>query len=243
MWRRNVSTTCSDSPSPHEPGVDVHAGELGADGPVDERGGHRGVDPAGQPADGPAVADLGPHGLDLRLDDRRHRPGRAAAAHVEQEPASAAPGRPACGRPRGGTARRGSAARRAPARRRRRPPSGPWPRSRRAPARSSRSGSSTPAGPVGRRRAGRWPRPWPSARSARTRPGPVCGHLAAELLGDELGAVADARGRGRRGRRPPASITGAPGTCTLFGPPLKITPAGARAASSAAVIVCGTISE
>ncbi len=77
----------------HQPGVDVDAGQLGADGPVDERGGDRGVDPAGQAADGPAVADLGPHGLDLRVDDRRHRPRRAAAAHVEQEPGSAAPGR------------------------------------------------------------------------------------------------------------------------------------------------------
>ena len=50
----------------HQPGVDEHAGELGADGPVDQRGGHRGVDPAGQAADGPAVADLGPDGVDLR---------------------------------------------------------------------------------------------------------------------------------------------------------------------------------
>ena len=38
----------------HQPGVDEDARELGADGPVDERGGDRRVDAAGQPADGPA---------------------------------------------------------------------------------------------------------------------------------------------------------------------------------------------
>ena len=54
----------------HQPGVDEHAGELGADGLVHQRGGHRRVDAAGEPADGPAVADLGPDGLDLGLDDR-----------------------------------------------------------------------------------------------------------------------------------------------------------------------------
>ena len=38
----------------HEAGVDEHAGELVADGLVHERGGHGGVDPAGETADGPA---------------------------------------------------------------------------------------------------------------------------------------------------------------------------------------------
>ena len=71
----------------HEPGVDVDAGELVADGPMDERRRDRGVHPAGQPADGPAVTDLAAHGLDLRVDDRRHRPGRPAPADVEQEAA------------------------------------------------------------------------------------------------------------------------------------------------------------
>src|SRR5215813_7992884 len=40
-----------------------------------------------------------------------------------------------------------------------------------------------------------------------------------------------------------ASSAGAPSTCTLFGPPLRINPAGRRAATSAAVMVDGTISE
>src|SRR6187200_3191288 len=39
------------------------------------------------------------------------------------------------------------------------------------------------------------------------------------------------------------SRTGAPSTCTLFGPPLRINPAGRRAATPVAVMVDGTISE
>ena len=49
----------------HQPGVDEHARELRADGPVHERGGDRRVDAAGQRADHPAVADLGPDRGDL----------------------------------------------------------------------------------------------------------------------------------------------------------------------------------
>src|SRR5215468_11874451 len=40
----------------------------------------------------------------------------------------------------------------------------------------------------------------------------------------------------------PGSIRGACSTCTDFGPPEKMIPAGRRAASSSAVIECGTIS-
>ena len=43
----------------HQAVVDEHAGELVADRPVDEQRGDRGVDAAGEPADHPAVADLG----------------------------------------------------------------------------------------------------------------------------------------------------------------------------------------
>ena len=51
----------------HEAGVDEHAGELGPDGLVHQRGGDRGVDAAGEAADQPAVADLGSRiGVDLR---------------------------------------------------------------------------------------------------------------------------------------------------------------------------------
>ena len=54
------------------------------------------------------------------------------------------------------------------------------------------------------------------------------GHLAAELLGDELGAVTDAEHRHVE-VVDPGSIDGAPSTCTDFGPPLKMIPAGCRA--------------
>ena len=69
----------------HEAGVDEDAGELGADGLVHQRRRHRRVDAAREAADGPAVADLGPDGLDLRLDDRAHRPVRAESAGVVEE--------------------------------------------------------------------------------------------------------------------------------------------------------------
>ena len=73
---------------PQQPVVDEHAGQPIADGPLDERGRHRGVDAAGQPADRPPVADLGAHGLDRLVDDRRGGPAR-----------------PGCPRPRAGSAR------------------------------------------------------------------------------------------------------------------------------------------
>ena len=53
----------------HQPVVDVHAGQLGADGLLDEGGGDRGVHSAGQPADGALGADLLADRCDLLLDD------------------------------------------------------------------------------------------------------------------------------------------------------------------------------
>ena len=68
-----------------QPVVDEHAGQPVADGALHDRGGDRGVDAAGQPADRAAVADLGADRLDLLLDDVDHRPGRPAAGDLEQE--------------------------------------------------------------------------------------------------------------------------------------------------------------
>ena len=64
--------------------VDEHAGEPVADGPLDQRRGDRRVHPAGQAADGPAVADLRPDRRHLLLDDVEHGPGRAAAGQLEE---------------------------------------------------------------------------------------------------------------------------------------------------------------
>ena len=69
----------------HQPVVDVDAGEPVTDRPLHERGGDGGVDPAGQRAQRPAVADLRADPLDLLLDDVGHRPGRLEAGDVEQE--------------------------------------------------------------------------------------------------------------------------------------------------------------
>ncbi len=69
----------------HQPGVDVHTRQLVADRLVDQGGRHRRVDPAAQPADRPGLADLGADRLDLRVDDRVHRPRRLAAGEIVQE--------------------------------------------------------------------------------------------------------------------------------------------------------------
>ncbi len=69
----------------HQAGVDVDAHQLVADGLVDHGGGDGGVDPAREGADHLAVADLGPDGLDRRVDDRPHRPVRLTAGLAPQE--------------------------------------------------------------------------------------------------------------------------------------------------------------
>ena len=84
-WRRKVSSTCSLSLGPHEAGVDVHAGQLVADGLVHQGGGHRRVDAAGQGAQHRRVAHLGPHRRHLCLDDRGVGPRRRAVADVVEE--------------------------------------------------------------------------------------------------------------------------------------------------------------
>ena len=65
--------------------IDEHAGELIADRALNQRGGHRGVDSPGQPADHPTVAHLPPDGGDRVVDDVRRRPVGAAAGDVVEE--------------------------------------------------------------------------------------------------------------------------------------------------------------
>ena len=62
---------------PHQAGVDEDARELVADRLVDERRRDGRVDAPRERAEHAAVADLGADRLDLRLDDRGVRPGRA----------------------------------------------------------------------------------------------------------------------------------------------------------------------
>ena len=66
---------------------------------------------------------------------------------------------------------------------------------------------------------------------------------AAERVGHELHAVADAERRRAELRGSPGSVCGAPGSETLFGPPDRMMPAGLRRAISAADVVGGRISE
>ena len=65
--------------------VDEDAGEAVADGAGDEHGGDGGVDAAGEAADGVAVADLGADALDGGLDEVLGRPVGLGAADVEDE--------------------------------------------------------------------------------------------------------------------------------------------------------------
>ena len=85
--RHEVPLDLLPLPGPQQPVIDEHAGQTVADGPLHERGGHRGVHPAGQPADRPAVADLGPHRVDRVVDDRRRGPAVRDPGDLLQEPA------------------------------------------------------------------------------------------------------------------------------------------------------------
>ena len=69
----------------HEARVDEHTRELVADGPVHEGGGHGRVHPARQGTQDAGVGDLGAHRLDRRLDDVGVRPQRTGTTHVEEE--------------------------------------------------------------------------------------------------------------------------------------------------------------
>lgn len=70
-----------------QPVVDEDTGQAVTDGTLYQRGGHRGIHAAGQPANRMAVADLGAHLLDQRLGDVGGRPVRAEPGEVVQEAA------------------------------------------------------------------------------------------------------------------------------------------------------------
>ena len=80
---------------PQQAVVDEDAGELVADRLVDQHGGHRAVDAAGQPADDAALADLGADLGDLGRAEMRHAPVARQAGDAAHEVADqlAAPGR------------------------------------------------------------------------------------------------------------------------------------------------------
>ena len=65
--------------------VNEDAGEPVPDGPVDEGGGHGGVDAAGQAADDVGLADPLADGGDLLVDDGAGGPRRRDAGAVVQE--------------------------------------------------------------------------------------------------------------------------------------------------------------
>ena len=65
--------------------VDEHAGELVADRLVDQHGGDRAIDAAGQPADHPALADLLADFLDRLVLEGAHGPVAAALRDLADE--------------------------------------------------------------------------------------------------------------------------------------------------------------
>ncbi|OPF33664.1 cytosine deaminase [Pseudomonas aeruginosa P47] len=65
--------------------VDEHAGQLVADGLVQQRGDHRGVHATGEAEQDLGGTDLGAHGSDGVVDDVRRGPQRGATADVEDE--------------------------------------------------------------------------------------------------------------------------------------------------------------
>ena len=68
----------------HDPGVHEHAGELLADGLVQQQGGDAGVHPAGQPQHHPAVAHLGADVLEFLLDEVARVPVQLHVAGVQE---------------------------------------------------------------------------------------------------------------------------------------------------------------
>ena len=66
--------------------VDEHACQPVADGSLHQRGGHRGVDPTGQAADRPPVADLVAHLLDERVGDVGRGPCRVDTGEFVKKP-------------------------------------------------------------------------------------------------------------------------------------------------------------
>ena len=83
--RLKVLTTRSALLAAEEAVVDEDAGELVADGAVDERGGDGGVDAAREGADDAAVAHLLSNARHALLDEVARRPEPAAAANVVEE--------------------------------------------------------------------------------------------------------------------------------------------------------------
>jgi hypothetical protein len=228
----------------HQAGVDEHAGELVADRLVHQGGGDRGVHATGQGADDPAVTDLGADlaatWVSMKLAivhaggcSRRRRRGSARAQ----------PGRAGCGPPRGGTARRGCVGRGS-----RWPPPGIGGgcRGDGEPLGGRHDGVEVahPHRLVGREASAEQHTPNGSDDVSSVRPySPTAGvDGAAELLGHQLGAVTDAEDRDAQVVHPGVDAGGAFDVHRLGATGEDHRRPG-RAATSAAVIVVGTISE
>ena len=95
---------------PQQAVVDEDAGELVADGLVDQHRGDGGIDAAGEAADHPALADLRADARDRLVAEGLHRPVAACSRRCAARSCAGAPRHAACGPPRGGTSGRNSGA-------------------------------------------------------------------------------------------------------------------------------------
>ena len=192
-WRWNVSTTCSASPSRISPvSTNTHVSCV-ADRLVDEGGGHRRVDAAGQPADDPvaeptwartsstavSMIEVIVHvGLQPQTSYRNRLSISCPSGVCDTSGWNWTPNMPAAGVLERGRRALGRAGGDGEARR----------------GRGDRVEVAHPhrlRRPAGRGRARRR-RPSRASSVRPYSPRPVRRHLAAELAGDELGAVADA---------------------------------------------------
>jgi hypothetical protein len=69
-----------------QPMIDEHTGELGADGAMQERRQHRGIDSSGEPQQHPVGTHLPANTRHAVLDDVARRPGGRAAGDLPHEP-------------------------------------------------------------------------------------------------------------------------------------------------------------
>ncbi len=170
-----------------QPVIDEHAGQPGADGPLDQRGGDRGVARrrTGRRSRRP-VADLRADQLGLLVDDARAWSSRRGSPAASRKRRSIGHARARCAAPRDGTARRTGPGRRP---RRRRPGVAVGARGDGEARRRDRAGVT-----VRHPDLLAWPAARPAARRRR--------HSARSSVGGAVLAGAGVADRRRRGRGP-----------------------------------------
>ena len=233
---------------PQDAVVHEDARQPVADRAMNDQRRDRRIDAAAQAADHAAVADLRADPRRRLLDKRRHRPVARAAADAVREVAEDLEAALGVDDFRMKQRSRRAAATRRPSPRPARWRSSRRPKTRLARRRRSRRGSPRRGSRRARPQRARLIRPalprWIDHRDrrGRTRAAPPA-RPAAERVGHQLHAVADAEHRTCRGRRRPDRTSARPASETLFGPPDRMMPAGRCARIRSSGVSGGQISE